>query len=206
MSSDYTRDWEQRNELPDCAWPTTVDGPTTTSYRRPDGTRAVVEHPAPTRPQDLKQILGKAQLEQIPLAARIWMARVLEYGASKYARGNYLRPKPDEASEIARSRDYSGAAERHLAWQDHLVEHLAGGAPVPGAVSRRRDQPTLARDAESGLPHVAHALVSLAMQVAQMVNAGLWPLDPGQSLWVAEAGKGTAAADLVHGELEGDSF
>lgn len=123
----------------------------------------------PPAKEDLKEVVGKPQLSQLPRVPAIWAARVYEYGARKYARGNYLRRKPTREGDIARLGHYLDAVLRHLHAQTDALErsHSDGVGMI-----------TVAIDSESGLPHLAHALVSLQMLIAQLVDAGLAPEDP----------------------------
>ena len=78
---------------------------------------------------------NKPRLELIPQSTMTAMGTVLSYGAKKYAEHNYLKG-------MAWTR-LAGAAGRHLwSW-------LAG----------EEDDP------ESGLPHLSHALASIAMLI-----------------------------------------
>ncbi len=82
---------------------------------------------------------GKPQLNLIPTVALVEMGKVLAFGAQKYDRGNW-------AKGLATSR-YFDAAQRHLlAWN--------AGENV---------------DPESGISHLAHAMVNLAFMVWNMV-------------------------------------
>ncbi len=83
---------------------------------------------------------GKPDYSLIPMAALAEVAKVLEYGASKYARGNWLRPTSWEVS--------FGCLQRHMAaWQ-------AGED----------------NDAESGRSHIAHAACNLIQMLHMLEN------------------------------------
>ena len=83
---------------------------------------------------------GKPDYSLIPMAALAEVAKVLEYGASKYARGNWLRPTSWEVS--------FGCLQRHMAaWQ-------AGED----------------NDAESGRSHIAHATCNLIQMLHMLEN------------------------------------
>jgi hypothetical protein len=115
----------------------------------------------------------KAPLYQLPLAPLVWASRAFQYGATKYADGNYLR-SPAAGTDEERLLDYLSAAARHLfAWVTE-IQRMRGGAPT----ARNRQEALYAPD-ESGLPHGAHLLASLLMAVQQAVEAGLLPEDPG---------------------------
>lgn len=89
-------------------------------------------------PPNPKQIFGdkKPSLHLVPPAASLYMALAMRNGAEKYGPFNWR----DKAVEVM---TYIGAAERHMkAWVDG--EELAD---------------------DSGIPHLAHALASLAILV-----------------------------------------
>lgn len=132
-------------------------------------------------PRDLKQTAGKPQLSQHPRVPAIWGARVRAYGAKKYARGNYLRRKATPAEDLRRASDYADAVLRHLLAQTDVWERVHGSAPqAASGADRHPEFGFLALDPESGLPHLAHALCSLEMLIAQMSDAGMAPADPGE--------------------------
>lgn len=84
------------------------------------------------RDQGMKHDTGKPRFDLIPPLAEREVAKVLEYGARKYAPDNWR--KVDDATNR-----YLAAVRRHLnAWQT--------GEAI---------------DQESGLPHLAHAATSL---------------------------------------------
>jgi len=87
-----------------------------------------------------KHDTGKPSMTLLPAEALIGMTRALDYGAAKYDRYNYREG-------IAHHRILDATFR-------HLTAILAG-------------QET---DAESGLPHVWHALASLAMYEWMRVN------------------------------------
>jgi hypothetical protein len=84
----------------------------------------------------LKLDAEKPRLSLIPGAALVEIALVLEYGARKYAVGNWRHVRP--------TRRYLDAALRHL--------HAAADGEET--------------DPESGLSHLAHAACSLAFLLA----------------------------------------
>jgi hypothetical protein len=104
---------------------------------------------------------SKPPLQLIPLHALIGLARVIEYGAKKYAPGNWVNNPGDGAAQL-----YIGACLRHIAaMQDD-------GALYPnGAVTWT--------DGESGLPHIDHAIASLVMLREIMVVNDVMKADPG---------------------------
>lgn len=104
------------------------------------GSPAIPSNSRPNKPEDValhavKFDGDKPQMELVPASAMIGLAKVLGYGAAKYARYNYLKG-------MAWTR-LSGAALRHIfSW-------LAGEDIDP----------------ESKLPHLYHALASIAMLI-----------------------------------------
>lgn len=126
---------------------------------------------------DMKEGLrgGKPQLSQIPGGPLVWCARVLQYGAKKYARGNYLLPQVDKRADLDRLSAYLDAALRHIYAVTTEIEWHRGNTDLDGPY-------TLAGgylDSESKLPHLAHALCSVMMAIQQGINAGILVEDPG---------------------------
>ena len=103
-------------------------------------TPAIPSNARPSRPEDralhaVKYDAGKPRLELVPPRAMTAMGLVLGYGAAKYGEHNYLKG-------MAWGR-LAGASMRHtFSW-------LMGED----------------KDPESGLPHLYHALASLAMLI-----------------------------------------
>lgn len=98
------------------------------------------DQPRPNRPEDVKDHAvkfdgDKPQLELVPPSAMIAMGKVLGYGAAKYARYNYLKG---------------------MAWTRLM------GANLRHCFSWLRGEDI---DPESGLPHLYHALASIAMLI-----------------------------------------
>jgi hypothetical protein len=92
------------------------------------------DHVAP----GVKHDAGKPDYSLLPLSALEPVVRVLEHGAAKYGRTNYLA--------------LAGARERYLA---ACLRHLAAF------------QDGEAVDPESGLPHLAHAICGLIFVLAR---------------------------------------
>lgn len=122
--------------------------------------------PAPAPAEDLK--IGrrgvKPPLHWVPMWALGGVARVFDYGANKYAPGNWIKaaaePQPHKALE-----DYLSAAQRHWA---AIQREDRGGVADWDAV-----------DGESGLPHLDHLICSLVMLRGIAIKAGIVPADPG---------------------------
>jgi hypothetical protein len=95
---------------------------------------------ADDRARSLRYNNGKPDYSLIPMAALAEVAKVLEYGASKYERGNWLKPTSWEVS--------FGCLQRHMsAWQ-------AGED----------------NDTESGRSHIAHAACNLIQMLHMLEN------------------------------------
>ena len=94
----------------------------------------------PKTDRSLRYNNGKPDYSLIPMAALAEVARVLEYGASKYERGNWLKPTSWEVS--------FACLQRHMsAWQ-------AGED----------------NDEESGRSHLAHAACNLIQMLHMLEN------------------------------------
>ena len=90
--------------------------------------------------RSLRHNNGKPDYSLIPMAALAEVAKVLEYGASKYERGNWLKPTSWEVS--------FACLQRHMsAWQ-------AGED----------------NDDESGRSHIAHAACNLLQMLHMLEN------------------------------------
>ena len=90
--------------------------------------------------RSLRHNTGKPDYSLIPMAALAEVAKVLEYGASKYERGNWLKPTSWEVS--------FACLQRHMsAWQ-------AGED----------------NDDESGRSHIAHAACNLIQMLHMLEN------------------------------------
>lgn len=100
----------------------------------------------------------KPPLHWVPLWALRGVARVFDYGAQKYAPGNWIRAAQEEDPTKA-LEDYLSAAERH--WSE--IQEADDWASI---------------DEESGLPHVDHLICSLIMLRGIGQKAGVLPSDP----------------------------
>lgn len=106
----------------------------------------------------------KAPLGMVPLRALKGVARVLQYGARKYAPGNFL-----EASLVNGAGErYASAALRHLS----DMQDLNGLFTLEGLGEI---------DDESGLPQLDHVLTGLIMLRAILVKEGVLDSDPGEA-------------------------
>ena len=124
---------------------------------------------------DLKPPVGvKAPLAHVPVALMTYDARAHQYGADKYLLGNYLRANPE--GPLTAALGYSSALMRHVtAFNDSVIRHIGEGV----GYNVTQEAAAYAADAESGLPHLAHAAASLGMLIQKLVDAGLLPADPG---------------------------
>lgn len=110
----------------------------------------------------IKTAAGKAPLGLVPAQALVGAARVFEYGARKYAPGNYYSASLSDGA----GRRYVSAALRHLAEMQ-----LPNGLHTADSLA--------AIDPESGLPHLDHVLCGLMMLRSILVKDGVLPADPG---------------------------
>ena len=127
---------------------------------------------------DLKEGLRgkKPQLTQLPLGALTWAVRAYQYGAQKYARGNYLLPQVDRLADFDRLSAYLDASLRHIFAVTTEMEWMRGNTNLDEGYQMLTGA---YQDYESGLPHLCHALCSLIMAIQQGINAGILPADPG---------------------------
>lgn len=113
--------------------------------------------------QKIKTAAGKAPLGLVPARALVGAARVFQYGAKKYAAGNFHKATLDDGAGAR----YIGAALRHLAEMQE-----PNGLHTPASLA--------AIDPESGLPHLDHVLCGLMMLRSIMVKCGAIAVDPGE--------------------------
>lgn len=144
---------------------------------------------------DMKHGLGGArpQLSILPRAGLTHGGRAIEYGADKYARGNYHGPPPAKLgvdAEPKRLLGYIDATMRHLTDVSDAINRALGTGGDIRAACRIVDSEASGGFPASGLPHLAHAIASLLIGVSCAVDDGLLPADPGQP-W--RAGKGEPA-------------
>lgn len=120
---------------------------------------------APKADHKIKTAAEKSPVNLIPLRGLTGTGRVFQHGAVKYEPGNYALATVADGA-VGR---YCGATLRHLA----ELQGLNGLHGTPGAL-----------DAESGLPHIDHAIASLLMLRAVLTQEGVLPMDPGPSKFV----------------------
>lgn len=134
---------------------------------------------------DMKHGLGGArpQMSILPRAGLVHGGRAIEYGADKYARGNYHGPPPaklGQDADVKRLLGYIDAAMRHLTHVSDAANRALGTGGDVGASCAIVDDEASAGFPASNLPHLAHALASLLIGVSCAVDDGLLPADPGQ--------------------------
>lgn len=113
--------------------------------------------------QKIKAARGKAPLGLVPVPSLLGPARVFEYGARKYAPGNFHSATLEDGA----GQRYISAALRHL-----------GAMQEPNGL--HTDDSLGARDEESGLPHIDHAICGLLMLRAILVKDDVLEGDPGE--------------------------
>ncbi len=174
----------------------------------PKNTEAIRgEQSKPRAVGDMKHGLGGArpQMSILPRIGLVYGGRALEYGADKYARGNYHGPPPAKLGENAEAKrllGYVDAAMRHLTHvSDQINRALGTGGDVAAACAALDDEASGGFPA-SNLPHLAHALASLLIGVSCAADGKLIPEDPGQP-WQSDLAKLRALAGDGDGDGDG---
>lgn len=121
----------------------------------------------------------KVPLHWVPLWALEGVARVFDYGARKYAPGNWM---------LARTETTRAALDDYLSAQ---LRHVAD-AQQPGANDETLLTDMAKLDGESGLPHIDHMICGLIMLRGIMTLRGLLPRDPGRGVEPAARGLGSS--------------
>lgn len=144
----------------------------------------------PTKLSDAKAALRrgvKPDITHVRTPLMNYVARNCEYGEDKYERSNFLRPTDNGKPAFERYRAYLRAAvahtikvldamERHQA-MDPKLEDVKGMKKAAFAIDT--DPDTTGKVGPSLLSHIGGAAASLNMALAQAVDAGLLPEDPG---------------------------
>ncbi len=151
---------------------------------------------APRQIGDMKHGLGGArpQMSILPRTGLVYGCRATEYGADKYARGNFHGPPPARLGSDAGAKrllGYIDAGMRHLTHVSEAVNRALGtGGDVNAACAVIDDEASGGFPA-SNLPHLSHALASLLIGVSCAVDDGLLPPDPGQpwKQWLENGGE-----------------
>lgn len=108
----------------------------------------------------IKTSAAKVPIWSIPLRVLYGCARVFQFGASKYAKGNW-----HNASDAELGERYVGAALRHLA----AMQNPDGTVTLESCANR---------DVESNLPEIDHAIASLVMLRGLLIKTGKLAADP----------------------------
>jgi hypothetical protein len=114
----------------------------------------------------------------------IHQVRGTEYGADKYARGNYHGPAPKSISSVDRFLGYIDAEIRHLLAISNAINIAKGTGGDEVAACSVIDDEASGGFPPSGLPHISHAIAGLGIAIECAVADGLIPADPGQP-WTA---------------------
>ncbi len=145
--------------------------------------------------KDLKEALSsgrKPDTTHVRTPFKVYCARACEYGdktqGGKYERANYLRPVKTMRDAFVRYRSYLGALDRHLSKTlDAMEKHQSTDPNLEVEDGMREAAYAEDTDAKpdcpvgaSYLPSACGMSASLNMAIAQAVDAGLLPADPGQ--------------------------
>lgn len=129
-------------------------------------------------------------------------ARGTEYGADKYARGNYHGPPPAGVDPVDRFLGYIDAGIRHLRAISQAINVAKGTGGDQRAACAVVDDKASGGFPPSLLPHISHAMAGLGIGIECAVADGLLPADPGQP-WKSHPmyqevlkRRGAAAADI----------
>lgn len=106
--------------------------------------------------------------------------RATEYGADKYARGNYFGPAPAGLDPVDQYLEYVDAAIRHLTHVSQAINVAKGTGGDQRAACAVVDEDMSGAFPPSLLPHVSHTIAGLMIAVEVGVANGLLPADPGQ--------------------------
>jgi hypothetical protein len=123
---------------------------------------------------------SRPRLSLNPYHGQVHEARVLAYGADKYAEGNFQGAPPAGVDPVQRIQDYVDAAARHLGKISQAISHARGTGGDLRAACAVVDDEASAGFPASMLPHLSHALAGLAIAVECAANDGLLAKDPGE--------------------------
>lgn len=123
---------------------------------------------------------SRPELSILQYNGMVYGSRATEYGADKYARGNYFGPPPASVDPVNRFAEYMSAAMRHLGKICQAINVAKGTGGDQKAACAVIDDEASGGFPPSMLPHIAHAIAGLMIAVECGVNDGLLPLDPGQ--------------------------
>lgn len=119
--------------------------------------------------------------------------RGTEFGADKYARGNYFGPPPEGVDPVDRYLEYIDAAIRHLTHISQAINFAKGTGGDQRAACAVVDEDASSGFPPSMLPHHSHAIAGLMIAAECAVHDGLLPADPGQP-WTRDPGYADAMA------------
>lgn len=147
---------------------------------------------------------ARPKLSILPKHGLVHECRAIEYGADKYARGNYHAPPPaalggGQHAAALRLLGYLDAAQRHITRVTDAINRALGTGGDLAAACATVDDITSAGFPASRLPDLAHALASLGIGVSCAVDDGLLPADPGQP-WAAELAAMKSNPSTMHGK------
>jgi len=145
--------------------------------------------PRPRAVGDMKQGLtgNRPKMSILPRVALVHGVRAIEYGADKYARGNYHGPPPPTVSPEDRLLGYIDATMRHLTKVADAINRAKGTGGDARAACSVVDADGGGKFPASSLPDLSHAIASMLIGVSCAADDGLLPEDPGQP-WKAELG------------------
>ena len=147
-------------------------------------------------------------LSILPYNGEVHGSRATEYGADKYARGNYFGPPPANVDPVDRFLEYIDAAKRHLGKIAQAINVAKGTGGDQRAACALIDDEASGGFPPSLLPHISHAIAGMLIAVECGVSDGLLPADPGQP-WkqhpMYDEVLARRAAGKTGGPLEGKS-
>ena len=129
---------------------------------------------------------AKPKMSILPLVGLTYGVRPIEYGADKYARGNYHAPPPPaldadpQLAAVKRFLGYLDAAGRHIVETTDAINRALGSGGDLLAACRVVDDKMSGGFPPSMLPHLSHAIASLLIGVTCAADDGLLDKDPGQ--------------------------
>lgn len=123
---------------------------------------------------------ARPMLSILPRNGMIHGSRATEYGAEKYARGNYFGAAPAGVDPVERFLNYLDAAMRHVTHVAHAINVAKGTGGDQRAACAVPDTDASGGFPPSMLPHLSHAIAGLLIAVECAVTDGLVPADPGQ--------------------------
>lgn len=132
---------------------------------------------------------ARPQLSVVGKHSMVYQTRGTEYGAAKYARGNYHGDAPAGVTPEARIMGYVDAIMRHCTELSHAYNTAIGtGGDVRAALRDCVDAGSSGGFPASMLHQLAHILAGAGIAVECAVADGILPADPGQP-WKQGAGE-----------------